>query len=99
MPQNKKSAITRPKNKVSFSDGKINKFSEKSLSRFLTEEEGKITKSNLAKLGLIVVVGAIAAAGAMKAKDVSASCAHSNHSSHWNHWNSHGSHSAHNSGW
>lgn len=67
---------------------------DKSLKRFLTSEEGKITKQKAAKLAMFLVLAAAATSGLIKTEDVSANCAHANHNSHLSHDNGHG-----NGGW
>ncbi|MDI6777700.1 MAG: hypothetical protein QMD77_00755 [Patescibacteria group bacterium] len=79
-----------------------NKFpkTKKNITAFLNEEEGKISKKNIRKIGMGLFVAGMAAAGLMKADQSQANCVHSNHSSHSSHGShgSHGSHSAHCSG-
>ncbi len=67
---------------------------KKTLKAFLSEEDGKIAKKNIAKFGLTVISGAMILTSGMKPHDVSADCTHSSHASHSNHSN-HGNHANH----
>jgi len=66
----------------------------KTLKAFLSEEDGKIAKKNIARFGLTVISGAMILTSGMKPHDVSADCQHSSHASHSNHSN-HGNHANH----
>lgn len=70
---------------------------KKTLKAFLSEEDGKIAKKNIAKFGIMIISGAMVLVSGMKPHDVSATCAHSNHGSHASHGShsSHGSHASH----
>lgn len=74
---------------------------KKSLKNFLTEEEGKISKKNVAKIaggtiGLGLALGGISSVIRPESASAQVACSHSSHGSHGSH-NSHGSHSSHNS--
>ena len=62
----------------------------KSFKRFLTEQEGKIAKEDIKKIGLTLLVLGISFSGLMKPDRASGDCcSHTSHGSH----GSHGSHS------
>ena len=67
----------------------------KSLKAFLNEEEGKITKKNIQKIGSGLIVAGIAVSTLTTADSSLAQscCSHTSHGSH----SSHSSHSAHGS--
>jgi len=68
---------------------------KKNLKTFLTEEEGKITKKNVKRIGLGLIMAGIAVSGLMQVdKTLAQTCSHSSHSSHGSH-GSHGNHSSH----
>jgi hypothetical protein len=67
---------------------------KKTLKAFLSEEDGKIAKKDIAKFGLTVISGAMILSAGMKPHDVLADCAHSSHASH-NNAPPHSSHSNH----
>ena len=62
---------------------------KKSLKAFLTEEEGKILKKNIKKIGLTLLATSITFGEFFKADESLAACSHTSHGSH----GSHGSHS------
>ncbi len=67
------------------------KIRKKNLKTFLSEEEGKMTKKDILKLGAIVIFAAgILSRGIVKPEDARAGTAHGSHASHA----SHGSHSS-----
>jgi hypothetical protein len=73
---------------------------KKNLKTFLTEEEGKIAKRNIEKIGLSLIMLGIATAGLMQAdKTLAQTCSHASHASHSSHssHSSHGSHGSHGS--
>ncbi len=68
---------------------------KKDLKTFLNEEEGKITKKSIKKIGLGLIIAGIAVSGLMQAdKTLAQICSHSSHGSHGSH-SSHGSHGSH----
>ena len=67
---------------------------KKNLKKFLTEEEGKIAKKDIIKIGLAVIVIGTALSGLMKPDKTNAVCSHTSHASHGSH-GSHGNHSSH----
>lgn len=76
---------------------KNNKFPnpEKNFKSFLSEEEGKITEENVQKIGMGLIVAAMALSGLMKPDETfGKTCSHSSHGSHASH-GSHGSHGSH----
>jgi len=70
---------------------------KKDLRAFLNEEEGKITKKSLQKIGLGLLTAGMALSGLMQAdKTLAQTCSHASHASHGSH-SSHGSHDSHGS--
>lgn len=72
----------------------------KNLRAFLNEEEGKITKKSLQKIGLGLITAGLALSGLMQAdKTLAQTCSHTSHASHGSHssHSSHGAHAAHGS--
>jgi hypothetical protein len=73
---------------------------KKNLKTFLTEEEGKIAKKSIKKIGLGLIMAGIAVSGLMRAdKTLGQTCSHTSHASHASHasHSSHGSHGSHGS--
>jgi len=70
---------------------------KKDLRAFLNEEEGKITKKSLQKIGLGLLTAGMALSGLMQADKTLAQCSHYSHTSHSSHGahGAHGSHSSH----
>lgn len=74
---------------------------KKTLKGFLLEEEGKISKKNVAKIaggtiGLGLALGGISSVIRPESASGQVACSHGSHGSHGSH-NSHGSHSSHSS--
>lgn len=55
---------------------------KKDVSMFLSSEEGKINKKDVAKISMAVLSLGIGIAGAMKANPTIAACRHINHTSY-----------------
>lgn len=64
---------------------------KKNLKAFLTEEEGKMTKKDILKLGaMVIAAGAIISKNFVRIDDAQAGSVHGSHASHASH-GSHGS--------
>lgn len=55
---------------------------KKNLKTFLLDEEGKMTKKDIAKMTAVVIATSGALSALVKAADTFASCSHGSHSNH-----------------